>query len=85
MYVYCITFNSCNALGLIDRCIKIDTRQATKEEILTKHTAEHINLLEKTENSNDRELEHISSKYDSIYIHPVRRKQILIHNIIQNI
>lgn len=72
MFINCITFNSCNALGLIDRCIKIDTRQATKEELLTIHTADHIHFLEITENSSDNELEHISSKYDSIYIHPVR-------------
>lgn len=56
---------------MIDRCIKIETRQATEEEILSKHTAEHINLLESTENFNDNELEHVSSKYDSIYVHPV--------------
>lgn len=58
-------------MGLIDRCIKIKTRQATKEEILSKHTAEHINLLESTENFNSNKLEHVSSKYDSIYVHPV--------------
>lgn len=56
---------------MIDRCIKIETRRATKEEILSKHTAEHINLLESTENFNGNKLEHVSSKYDSIYVHPV--------------
>jgi len=39
---------------------------------MSKHTAEHIDLLECTENYKDEELELMSSKYDSIYLHPVR-------------
>lgn len=58
-------------MGLIDRCIKITTRQATREELLSKHTAQHIDLLKKSEDYSDDKLEHMSSKYDSVYIHPV--------------
>jgi len=61
----------CNSLGLIDRCVKIEARQATKDELLYKHTAGHVELLESTENYNENQLERTSSKYDSIYIHPV--------------
>lgn len=66
-----LIFYRCSSLGLIDRCIKIETRQATREELLLKHTAEHIDLLQNSENYNDEELEHMSSKFDSIYVHPV--------------
>lgn len=58
-------------MGLIDRCIKISSRQATKEELLSKHTAEHIDLLESTEHYNVEKLEQLSSRYDSIYVHNV--------------
>lgn len=58
-------------MGLIDRCVRIEARRAEKRELLSKHTAEHIDLLESTENYGVNELERISSKYDSIYIHPV--------------
>jgi len=69
----CILFNwyRCNSLGLIDRCIRISSRQATKEELLSKHTAEHIDLLESTEDYSDEKLEQLSSRYDSIYLHNV--------------
>jgi len=66
---YTSVLERCNSLGLIDRCIKISSRQATKEELLSKHTTEHIDLLESTEHYNDEELEQLSSRYDSIYIH----------------
>lgn len=67
-----VIFNRCNSLGLIDRCVKIDTRPATDEELLSKHTDEHIDLLKTTDGWQDNDqLEWISSKYDSIYLHPV--------------
>lgn len=58
-------------MGLIDRCVKIETRHATKEELLSKHTVEHIDLLKSTENLSDEMLENMASNYDSIYFHPV--------------
>lgn len=63
--------NRCNALGLIDRCVKIEPRPATKRELLYEHTADHIALLRSTQGYDADELERLSSKYDSIYIHPV--------------
>lgn len=33
--------------------------------------AEHIDLLESTEHYNDEQLEQLSSRYDSIYVHNV--------------
>jgi len=69
-------------LGLIDRCTKISSRQATKEELLSKHTAEHIDLLKSTEHYSDKQLEQLSSRYDSIYLHNVCCLKIKLINII---
>ncbi|XP_025203106.1 histone deacetylase 6-like [Melanaphis sacchari] len=75
---YISILERCNSLGLIDRCTKISSRQATKEELLSKHMKEHIDLLESTEHYNDEELEQLSSRYDSIYLHHSTYKQSLL-------
>lgn len=63
----------CEELGLIDRCKFIEPRQAKIEEILLKHSMKQVNILKATEGSQDMEqLERTSSKYDAIFIHPVR-------------
>lgn len=62
----------CDSLGLIDRCVRIETRPATREELLAVHVAEHVDLLESTQHYDEDQLELVSSKYDSIYVHPVR-------------
>lgn len=62
----------CEELGLLKDCLEISPREATEEELLTKHTPEQIEILKATENSSDLQyLENLSSKYDAIYIHPV--------------
>lgn len=62
----------CRELKLIDRCVQLSPRDATVDEILTKHTKEHYDLLKTTSQcSNDEKLEELSSKFDAIYIHPV--------------
>ncbi|XP_055390251.1 histone deacetylase 6 isoform X2 [Condylostylus longicornis] len=61
----------CKELKLIERCQRIPSRKATKEEILIKHTEEHYEKLKSTsEGKNETELENFSSNYDSIYFHP---------------
>ncbi|XP_008185547.1 histone deacetylase 6 isoform X1 [Acyrthosiphon pisum] len=75
---YISVLDRCNSLGLINRCIKISSRQATKEELLSKHTVEHIDLLESTEHYNDEKLEKFSSRYDSIYVHNSTYRQSLL-------
>ncbi|KAE9544638.1 hypothetical protein AGLY_000180 [Aphis glycines] len=75
---YTSVLERCNSLGLIDRCIKIPSRHATKEELLSKHMVEHIDLLESTEHYNDEQLEQLSSRYDSIYVHNSTYKQSLL-------
>ncbi|XP_035910446.1 histone deacetylase 6 isoform X1 [Anopheles stephensi] len=68
------------AMGkLVERCKFIAPREATKAEILTKHTAEQIAILEKTHGSQDEtELERLSSKYDAIFIHPTSYETSLL-------
>lgn len=57
---------------LVDRCQFVAPRPATRAELLTKHTAEQIELLAQTHGSQDEpELERLSSHYDAIFIHPV--------------
>lgn len=63
--------NRCEELGLLARCKKLDTRSATKAEVLLKHSEEHFKLLEGTKHGSDEgQLEELSSNYDAIYIHP---------------
>lgn len=72
-----IYFHRCRELKLIDRCVQLTPRDATVNEILTKHTKEHYDLLKTTsECTNEEKLEELSSKFDAIYIHPVSTKQI---------
>jgi histone deacetylase 6 len=61
--------NRCRELKLFDRCKTLQPRLATKEEILTVHTEDHYNLLKDTSgNSNEENLEDLSSNYDAIFI-----------------
>lgn len=67
-----ISFCRCRELKLIDRCVQLTPRDGTANEILTKHTKEHYDLLKTTSQCTDEEkLEELSSKFDAIYIHPV--------------
>jgi histone deacetylase 6 len=63
----------CTELGLLDRCMPLKPFSASNDDILAIHTEKLINLLKSTDKSeNWDELEEISSKYDAVYIHPVR-------------
>lgn len=78
-YCYCcagsiiiLSFYRCRELKLVDRCIVLDPVRASVEEVLRLHSREHYNLLKKTSQmTNEEELEELSSRYDSIYLHPV--------------
>lgn len=74
----------CEELQLIDRCHPIDSRPATIDEILLKHTKDQYDLLKSTENESDEnKLEELSSHYDAIYIHPVIFQFVSIHLIFE--
>lgn len=69
--VYC----RCEALGLISRCLFLEAREATENEILMQHSVEQVKILKATSECRDEEfLEELSSRYDAIYLHPVSRK-----------
>lgn len=68
---YSSVMNRCRELKLIERCLKLTPRLATKDEVLMNHTEEHYKLLESTKGIEDNDqLENLSSHYDAIYIHP---------------
>nr|ACN94122.1 histone deacetylase 6 isoform B [Drosophila melanogaster] len=61
----------CRELNLTERCLELPSRSATKDEILRLHTEEHFERLKETSGIRDDErMEELSSRYDSIYIHP---------------
>jgi len=72
VFVLNLNFNRCNELGLIERCIKIEGRHATNNELLMKHSQKIIDILKSTDDLQDNDvLLNMSSKFDAIYFHPV--------------
>lgn len=70
-----LEYYRCRELKLVERCLQLPSRVATKAEILKLHSPEHYECLERTAGVNDEEsMEELSSHYDAIYIHPVRRQ-----------
>lgn len=64
---------------MIQRCLEIQSRKATTNELLKLHTPDRIELLKGTDGSPDAEaLEAISSGYDAIYIHPSTHELALL-------
>lgn len=64
---------------MTQRCIEIQSRKATPDELLKHHTPDRIELLKGTDGSPDAEaLEAISSGYDAIYIHPSTHELALL-------
>ncbi len=69
----------CREYGLAQRCVEIQPRNATQDELLKLHTPDRIELLKGTDGSPDAEaLEAISSGYDAIYIHPSTNELALL-------
>ncbi|XP_078520855.1 protein deacetylase HDAC6 [Lissotriton helveticus] len=56
--------------GLTQRCIQVQGREATDEEILLVHSQEYLNQMKSTQNMTVEELRALSDTYDSIYLHP---------------
>ncbi|CAH0405173.1 unnamed protein product [Chilo suppressalis] len=63
--------NRCKELNLIEQCVNIPPRPATKEELCVLHSPSVYEMLKTTHKNDDIEyLEEVSAKYDAIYIHP---------------
>ncbi|XP_051914295.1 histone deacetylase 6 isoform X2 [Hippocampus zosterae] len=56
--------------GLLSRCVQVQPRAATDEDLLLVHTKHHIELIKSTQTMSETELHRFSDKYDSVYIHP---------------
>lgn len=64
-----LLFFRCKELNLIERCTRIQSREATQDELLSQHTYDSIRLLKETQEEKDPDkLEKLSSQYDSIFI-----------------
>ncbi|KAL7745604.1 hypothetical protein ACLKA6_009826 [Drosophila palustris] len=73
------TLERCKELNLIERCLSLPSRLATKDEILQLHSAAHYECLERTSGVQDEEaMEELCSHYDAIYIHPSTFKLSLL-------
>ncbi|KAM7134140.1 protein deacetylase HDAC6 isoform 2-T3 [Macrochelys suwanniensis] len=56
--------------GLWERCVPVEARLATEEEILLAHSQEYVELMKSTEQMNEQELRALSETYDSVFLHP---------------
>ncbi|KAJ8371335.1 hypothetical protein SKAU_G00113630 [Synaphobranchus kaupii] len=56
--------------GLLSRCIRVEARVATEDELLLVHTKEYVDLMTSTQKMAESELKLLSDTYDSIYLRP---------------
>ncbi|XP_027131423.1 histone deacetylase 6 [Larimichthys crocea] len=54
---------------LLSHCITVEPREASEEELLLGHM-KHVDLMKSTQTMTQSELQTLSEKYDSVYIHP---------------
>ncbi|XP_072222658.1 histone deacetylase 6 isoform X2 [Leuresthes tenuis] len=55
---------------LLERCVTVEPREAAEEELLLAHTKDYIDLMKSTLTMTPTELQTLSNKYDSVYLHP---------------
>ncbi|TRY64948.1 hypothetical protein DNTS_024632 [Danionella cerebrum] len=56
--------------GLLGRCVRVEARAASQEELLLVHKKEYVELMKSTQKMTEEELKRLSEKYDSVYLHP---------------
>ncbi|KAI4901578.1 hypothetical protein NFI96_012101, partial [Prochilodus magdalenae] len=56
--------------GLVSRCVQVESRAASEEELSLVHTKEFINRMKSTQKMTEEELKSVSDGYDSVYLHP---------------
>ena len=65
------SLNRIKQLGLHDRCLKLDSRSATRSELLLVHEEDYIEKVASTCGVDDEsKLEKLSSQFDAVYFHP---------------
>ncbi|XP_068601477.1 histone deacetylase 6 [Brachionichthys hirsutus] len=55
---------------LLPRCVRVEPREATEEELLLVHTKRYVDLMRSTQTMTDGERRTLSEAYDSVFIHP---------------
>ncbi|XP_066566192.1 histone deacetylase 6 isoform X1 [Amia ocellicauda] len=56
--------------GLVSRCVEVEARSATEEELLLVHKKEFVEMMKSTQTMSQEELKTLSETYDSIFLHP---------------
>ncbi|CAL8253087.1 unnamed protein product [Arctogadus glacialis] len=52
------------------RCLAVEPREATEQELRLVHKKDYVDLMRKTQTMSEKELQTLSENYDSVYIHP---------------
>ncbi|NXK53949.1 HDA10 deacetylase, partial [Chauna torquata] len=55
---------------LVERCVRVPTREGTEDEILLVHSSEHLEVAKSTQTMNEEELKRVSGNYDAFFFHP---------------
>ena len=57
---------------MLQECEQLECRVVKEEEVLNLHSPAHFSLLQTTSSiTNEEKLEDLSSRFDSVYFHPV--------------
>ncbi|XP_077080161.1 protein deacetylase HDAC6 isoform X2 [Siphateles boraxobius] len=56
--------------GVLGRCVRVEARAVTEDELLLVHTKDYVELMKSTQEMTEEELKTLSDKYDSVYLHP---------------
>ncbi|XP_069033810.1 histone deacetylase 6 [Embiotoca jacksoni] len=55
---------------LLSHCVRVEPREAAEEELLLAHTKHHVDAMRSTQMMTKTQLQNLSNKYDSVYLHP---------------
>ncbi|XP_043936310.1 histone deacetylase 6 isoform X2 [Protopterus annectens] len=56
--------------GLLERCVQVQARAATEDELLLVHSQEYMELMKSTQYMSEPELKSLADTYDSVFLHP---------------
>lgn len=55
---------------LLSRCVRVQPRDASDEELLLVHSQKYVELMRLTQTMSETDLKSLSEQYDSVYLHP---------------
>jgi len=64
--------------GLVDRCVRFQSKKATREQLLLKHTAKHVDAMMKLESLSEADAIEQGHKYRSVYLGPESTQAALL-------